>query len=222
MRRYHDQGLRLPAVIIVPGCVFLAVLAPYITSTFFFSNSLDQTRAIAVVLSVIAWMAIPMSWTYLNDRVFYAHEMTWMSFRLQCVTTGVATIGAVVALQVEPARTAMVLGAGQVLAFVVSAAVGFWVLRRMIGNLGLRSTARTYVLLLLPAIVTAVGLLLAIGRLFPDLGETRGASGLLAGGLVLGAAGAIQLGVTWGVASLLGVREISTALQPVTRRLRRR
>ena len=111
VRRYHDQGLRLPAVIIVPGCVFLAVLAPYITSTFFFSNSLDQTRAIAVVLSVIAWMAIPMSWTYLNDRVFYAHEMTWMSFRLQCVTTGVATIGAVVALQVEPARTAMVLGA---------------------------------------------------------------------------------------------------------------
>jgi putative peptidoglycan lipid II flippase len=222
VRRYHDQGLRLPAVIIVPGCVFLAVLAPYITSTFFFSNSLDQTRAIAVVLSVIAWMAIPMSWTYLNDRVFYAHEMTWMSFRLQCVTTGVATIGAVVALQVEPARTAMVLGAGQVLAFVVSAAVGFWVLRRMIGNLGLRSTARTYVLLLLPAIVTAVGLLLAIGRLFPDLGETRGASGLLVGGLVLGAAGAIQLGVTWGVASLLGVREISTALQPVTRRLRRR
>ena len=74
----------------------------------------------------------------------------------------------------------------------------------------------------IPAIVTAVGLLLAIGRLFPDLGETRGASGLLAGGLVLGAAGAIQLGVTWGVASLLGVREISTALQPVTRRLRRR
>ena len=104
----------------------------------------------------------------------------------------------------------------------MSAAVGFWVLRRMIGNLGLRATARTYALLLLPAIVTAVGLLLAIGLLFPDLGETRGAAGLLAGGLVLGAAGAIQLGVTWGVASLFGVREISTALQPVTRRLRRR
>jgi putative peptidoglycan lipid II flippase len=221
VRRYHDQGLRLPAVIIVPGVAFLAVLAPTVASTFFFSNTLDQTRAIAVVLAVIAWMAIPMSWTYLNDRVFYAHEMTWMSFRLQCVTTGVATLGALLALQVDPAMTAMVLGAGQVLAFVVSAAVGFWVLRRMLGHLGLRSTARTYLSLLIPAIVTAVGLAFAIRHLFPDLGETRGAAGLIAGGLVLAAAGAIQLGVTWGVASLLGVREISTALQPVTRRLRR-
>ena len=222
VRRYHDQGMRLPAVIIVPGVAFMAVLAPYIASTFFFNNALEETRAIAVVLSVIAWMVIPMSWTYLNDRVFYAHEMTWMSFRLQCVTTGVATVGAVVALQLDPAITAMALGAGQVLAFVVSAAVGFWVLRRQLGPLGLRTTARIQLSLLVPAVVTAVGLLFAIGQLFPDLRETRGVAGLLAGGLVLAAAGAIQLGVTWGVASLLGVREISTALQPVTRRLRRR
>lgn len=222
VRRYHDQGMRLPGVIIVPAIAFIAILAPYLASTFFFTNSLEETRAVAVVLSVMAWLVIPMSWTYLNDRVFYAHEMTWMSFRLQCVTTSLATLGALVARQLDPAFTAMALSAGQVLAFTVSASVGFWVLRRMIGNLGLLSTARTYVLLLVPAILTAVGLLLAIGWLFPDLGEQRGAAGLLAGGLVLGAAGTIQLGVTWGVASLLGVREISTALQPVTRRLRRR
>ncbi|HSF97592.1 MAG TPA: lipid II flippase MurJ [Ornithinibacter sp.] len=222
VRRYHDQGMRLPAVIIVPGIAFMAVLAPYIAGTFFFNNSLEETRAIAVVLAVLAWMVIPMSWTYLNDRVFYAHEMTWMSFRLQCVTTGVATVGAVVALQLDPAATAMALGAGQVLAFFVAAAVGFWVLRRKLGPLGLRTTARVYLSLLVPAIAIAVALRVVIGELFPDLGETRGVAGLMAGGLVLAAAGAVQLGVTWGVASLLGVREISTALQPVTRRLRRR
>ncbi len=222
VRRYHDQGMRLPAVIIVPGIAFLSVLAPYIASTFFFNNTLEETSAIAVVLAVIAWMAIPMSWTYLNDRVFYAHQMTWMSFRLQCVTTGIATVGAVVALQLDPAITAMALGAGQVLAFCVSAAVGFWVLRRQLGPLGLRTTARVYLSLVVPALVTAVALSIAIGQLFPDLGETRGVAGLVAGGLVLAGAGIIQLGVTWGVASLLGVREISTALQPVTRRLRRR
>ena len=40
--------------------------------------------------------------------------------------------------------------------------------------------------------------------------------------LVLAAAGVVQLAVTWGVATALGVREVSTALEPVTRRLRRR
>ena len=95
--RYHHQGMRLPSVILVPGVVFVGVLAPYVAATLFFKNSLDQTRAIAVVLSGLIWLAIPMAWTYLNDRVFYAHQMTWMTFRLQCVSTGLSTVGALFA-----------------------------------------------------------------------------------------------------------------------------
>ena len=45
------------------------------------------------MLTGLIWMVIPMAWTYLNDRVFYAHQMTWMTFRLQCVTTGLSTVG---------------------------------------------------------------------------------------------------------------------------------
>jgi hypothetical protein len=45
--------------------------------------------------------------------------------------------------------------------------------------------------------------------------------GLVGGALVLAVAGAVQLGVTWGVAHALGVREIGAALEPLTRRLRR-
>ena len=95
-------------------------------------------------------------------------------------------------------------------------------LRRQHGHLGLRSTAAMYLKLAVPAVLTALALYWAIHTFLPDLGETRGVRGFIAGGLVLGVAGVIELTVTWGVAHALGVREISAALEPFTRRLRRR
>jgi putative peptidoglycan lipid II flippase len=219
--RYHHQGLRLPSVILVPGVVFVGVLAPYVASTLFFKNPLEETKAIAVVLSGLIWLVIPMAWTYLNDRVFYAHQMTWMTFRLQCVSTGLSTVGALVAATMVPSLTAFTLSLGQSLAYVVTASIGFLVLRRQHGHLGLRGTALVYVKLAVPAVVTALLLSWAIHTLLPDLGETRGVRGLVEGGLVLAVAGAVQLSVTWGVAHVLGVREIGAALEPLTRRVRR-
>ena len=104
----------------------------------FFKNSLEETRSIALVLTGLIWLVIPMAWTYLNDRVFYAHQMTWMTFRLQCVTTSLSTVGALVAPTLDPDLTAFTLSLGQALAYVVSAGVGFSVLRRRHGHLGLR------------------------------------------------------------------------------------
>ena len=218
---YHSQGLRLPSVVLVPGVVLIGVLAPQVAATFFFTNSLEQTRAIALVLQGLVWMVLPMAWTYLNDRVFYAHQMTWMSFRIQCVTTGLSSLGALVASRLDPSVTAFALSLGQSCSVVVSAAVGFWVLRRMHGRLGLRSVAATYLKLLVPAVVTALALAWAIGALLPSFGQLRGVGGLLTGGLVLGVAAVVQLAVTWGVARALGVREVGEALAPLTRRLRR-
>ena len=79
-----------------------------------------------------------------------------------------------------------------------------------------------YLKLAVPALLTALALSWAIHTFLPDLGETRGVRGFVIGAIVLGVAGVIQLGVTWGVAHALGVREIGAALEPVTRRLRRR
>jgi putative peptidoglycan lipid II flippase len=220
--RYHHQGLRMPSVLLVPGVVLAGVLAPYVASTFFFKNSLQETRAIALVLSGLIWMVIPLAWTYLNDRVFYAHQMTWMTFRLQCVTTGVSTVGALIAATLVPSITAFALSLGQSLAYVVGAAVGFFVLQRRHGHLGLRGTGAVYLKLGVPAVATALALSWAIHSFLPDLGETRGVRGLVAGSIVLAVAGVIQLSVTWGVAHALGVREIGAALEPFTRRLRRR
>jgi putative peptidoglycan lipid II flippase len=205
----------------VPAVILVGVLAPYVAATLFFKNSLQETRAIAVVLTGLIWLVIPMAWTYLNDRVFYAHQMTWMTFRLQCVTTTLSTVAALVAATLDPSLTAFALSLGQALAYVVGAGVGFWVLRRHHGNLGLRTTGLIYLKLAVPALVTALALSWAIHTLLPDLGETRGVRGLLGGAVVLGVAGVIQLTVTWVVAHALGVREIGAALEPFTRRLRR-
>ena len=103
-----------------------------------------------------------MAWTYLNDRVFYAHQMTAMSFRIQCVTSGLATIGALVAATLNPTITAFALCLGQSCAYLASATVGFWVLQRLHGHLELRSFASMYLKLLAPAVGTALLLLWSI------------------------------------------------------------
>ncbi len=126
------------------------------------------------MLAGLIWLVIPMAWTYLNDRVFYAHQMTWMTFRLQCVSTGLSTVGALVAATMVPSLTAFTLSIGQALAYVVTASVGFWVLRRQHGHLGLRGTGLVYLKLAVPAVATALALSWLIRTLLPDLGETRG------------------------------------------------
>ena len=83
------------------------------------------------------------------------------------------------------------LSIGQALAYVVTASVGFTVLRRQHGPLGLRGTAGMYVKLAVPAVLTALALSWAIRTLLPDLGEVRGVRGLLEGGTVLAVAGLI-------------------------------
>ena len=219
--RYHHQGLRLPSVLLVPAVILVGVLAPYVAATLFFKNSLAETRAIAVVLTGLIWLVIPMAWTYLNDRVFYAHQMTWMTFRLQCVTTSLSTVGALVAATLDPSLTAFALSLGQALAYVVGAGVGFYVLRRQHGNLGLRATGRIYLKLAVPAAAHRPGPVLGDPHLPARPRRDARGAGLVIGGLVLGVAGVIQLTVTWGVAHALGVREIGAALEPFTRRLRR-
>jgi len=122
---------------------------------------------------------------------------------------------------VPPGRTAFVVGLGQSFAYVVGSAIGFAVLRHQHGPLGLRSTGLLYLKLAVPSAATAALLALVVNALAPDLGEVRGVLALVQGGLVLAAVGTVELAVVWGVARLLGVREVSVLLDPVTRRLQR-
>ena len=218
--RYHRQGLRLPAVILLPTVALVLATVPVVTATFFFDNSLDQTRAVAAVLVGLFGGVVPLGWLYLNDRVFYAQQQTFWSFRTQCVVTGVSTTVALVAATLPPTRTATVLAVGQSLAYVCGALVGFVVLQRQHGHLGLRGAAGVYLRVGVPAVLSAAVLGVVVHALFPYAVADRGWSALLGGGVLLGVAGLVQLAVTWTAAHLLGVEEVGQVLDPVVRRLR--
>ncbi|MBD3783195.1 MAG: hypothetical protein IE926_09610 [Micrococcales bacterium] len=218
--RYHDQGMRMPSVILVPGVAFLVAFAPLVASTLFFTNTVEQTAQVALVLYGIVWLVIPMGWGFLNDRVLYAQTQTYLTFRIQCVVTSTAALVALLAATLDPRATAFTVGLGQALAYLVGSSIGFVVLRRQHGPLGLRSIASTYLRLALPAAVVAVVLAFAVRLLLPGLGADRGLSALLQGAVVLGVAGVVQLAVTWSGAHLLGVREVGDLVGPVGRRVR--
>ncbi|MGL5851413.1 MAG: lipid II flippase MurJ, partial [Phycicoccus sp.] len=220
--RLRDQGLRMPAVLLVPAVALVLALAPVLTATLLFDNSLRSTDAVAAVLLGLVAGVIPLGWVYINDRTFYAKQQTWWSFRTQCVVTGTATAGAFVAATLDPRYTTVVLAIGQTLAYLVGAVFGFVVLRHQHGSLGLRAASGMLTRLVVPAAATAVLLGLAVRTLLPDLGANRGVPALLEGVLVLAVAGLVQLAATWGAAHLLGVREVARAVEPLLHRLRHR
>lgn len=217
--RLRERGLRMPAVLLVPGVALVLALAPLITATMFFDNPLSGTDAIAAVLLALVGGVIPLGWVYVNDRTFYAKQQTWWSFRTQCVVTGTATVGALFAATLDARHTTVALALGQTTAYVVGAVFGSAVLRRQHGPLGLRGAVGVFVRLAVPAALTAAAIGWAVRALFPDLGVERGLGALVQGALVLAGAGAVQLAVTWGVAAGLGVAEVGRALDPVLRRL---
>ncbi len=218
--RYHHQGMRTPSVLLVPGVALALAFAPLVASTIFFGNTLAQTAAVTTVLYGVLWLVIPMGWGFLNDRVLYAQTQTYLTFRIQAVVTSTATLVTLLAATVDPGRTAFVVGLGQALAYLVGSSIGFLVLRHQHGPLGLRATALIYLKLAVPSAASALLLALAVRGLLPDVAQTRGVPGLLAGGAVLGAAGVVHLLVVWAVAHLLGVQEVGRLLDPVARRVR--
>ena len=218
--RYHHQGMRMPSVLLVPGVALALAFAPLVASTIFFGNTLAQTAAVTTVLYGVLWLVIPMGWGFLNDRVLYAQTQTYLTFRIQAVVTSTATLVTLLAATVDPGRTAFVVGLGQATAYLVGSTIGFAVLRRQHGPLGLRSTGLIYLKLAVPSAASALLLALAVRGLLPDVAQIRGVPGLLAGGAVLAAAGVVHLLVVWGVAHLLGVTEVGRLLDPVTRRVR--
>lgn len=218
--RHHEQGLRIPAALLLPVVALVLATVPLVTATFFFDNPLTDTEAIAAVLVGLFGGIIPLGWVYLNDRVFYAQQQTFWSFRTQALVTGTSITVALGAAQLSPEWTGTVLAFGQTFAYVLGAILGWAVLRRQHGRIGLRGAASVYLRIGVPAVVTAVALGLSIRALFPDFGVDRGVGAFVDGAVILGVAGVIQVVVTWSVAHLLGVHEIARLLDPVTRRVR--
>jgi putative peptidoglycan lipid II flippase len=210
------RGLRMPAVLLVPGTVAAVLLARQVAYVVFFSNSEAQTDAIAQVIVAMIIGIVPFGWLYLIQRVYYAYEDAKTPFSLQLVVTAVATAVNLLAFLGDPARAGIVVGLGQTLSNLAAAMVGFVLLRRRFGLLRLRSTIRVYVRLVLASLVAAAAtwpVLAALGAVLPD--GRAGALGELAVG------GGLFMVLALGLAYAMRVPEVGQLLEPVLRRARR-
>jgi putative peptidoglycan lipid II flippase len=211
------RGLRMPAVLLVPGTVAAVLLGTAAARLVFFRNTDPQAHAIAAVMIAMMLGLLPFGWLYLIQRVYYAYEDARTPFFLQLVVTGVATAVNITAFFVDPARAGVLVGIGQTASNLVAAALGFWLLRRRFGLLRLRTTTRLYVRLVAASVAGALvawPVIATVGRL--------GLGRFVEAPLQLAVGGSVFLAVVLGLAHLMRVQEVDQLLDPVLRRLRRR
>ena len=133
------------------------------------------------------------------------------------LVTAIATVVNVTAGFVNPGFTAVLVGIGQTVSNLAAAVLGFVLLRRRLGPLHLRSTARMYLRMTLASLLAgavAWGLVMVVG--------TGAKDSLLARATTLALAAAVFLLLVLGVAHVLQVREVAELISPLLRRLRRR
>jgi putative peptidoglycan lipid II flippase len=211
------RGLRMPAVLLVPGMVAAVLFGEPIVRILFFGNPAAETRAVAQVMIAMMIGILPFGWLYLVQRVYYAYEDARTPFLLQLVVTFVATAVNLYAFTVDPRQAGIVVGIGQTLSNLVAALVGFVLLRRRLGNLDLHSTVRLYARLAVASLVAGL-VAWPLDRLLASrLPDTH-----LAALLEVVVGGGVFLTLALVLSHLLRVEEVGQLLDPVLRRLRRR
>lgn len=154
-----SQGVRLAGVATVPAAAIFVALGPEIGGTLFGvgRNGVASGLYMGAVLSAFALGLVPFSAHHLVLRGFYAQEDTRTPFLFACVIAATNALLAWVAFRTAPVQGKTVAIAG---AYAVSAAVGFVVsasvLRSRLGGIDGRRVLRTYVRLVLAAIIGAV------------------------------------------------------------------
>jgi putative peptidoglycan lipid II flippase len=211
------RGLRMPAVLLVPGTVAAVLLGNAAVHLAYFGNTEAQTHAIAQVMIAMMLGLVPFGWLYLIQRVYYAYEDAKTPFYLQLVVTVVATVVNLYAFTVDPTRAGIWVGIGQTVSNLAAALVGFLLLRRRLGLLRLRSTVRLYVRLAVASLTAGLVCWPLVAWLDSTLSSSRLSSAVE---LVVG--GGVFLAIVLVVAHLMKVEEVGQLLDPVVRRARRR
>ena len=212
-------GTRLSAVILVPTAAAYIVLGqPLAVTLFRWGNvHIEDARAIGSVIVVTGVALVPYAISQLQVFAFYALSDTRTPALVNIPVVGLRLAIDVVLYLVLPA-TAVVAGLmwGSTVSFVLGLGLGYWLLRRRIGPLGLAGVGGTLLRLSVAATVAALpaaGVAWLLGQLLGT--EKLGSlAQLTVGGLVL-----ITGYVT--AAVLLGVPEIREVGHMLTGRLRR-
>ncbi len=214
-----SMGTRLTAVVLVPAMVGYLVLGRPLAVTLFEWGNYHHDEAVATgwVIAVAGLGLIPFAVSQLQLFAFYAMPDTKTPALINLPVVAVR-IGVDLLLYVLLPATAVAAGlmAGNAVSFLVAAALGYLLLRRRIGRLGLGRVLATLTRLSLAGVIAAVPTIATVVVLTVVFGDDKVASVVQ---LVLG--GAVLIAAYFAAATWLRVPEVSDLLGMVRSRIRR-
>jgi len=196
-------GTRLSAVILIPASAAYVVLGPALGVTLFaYRNyTVEQGTQTGWVIAAAGLGLVPFAVSQLQLFAFYAMPDTRTPALLNLPVVAVRILVDLLLLVAWPylwLDSGLMIG--NAVSFVFAVVIGYWLLRRRIGALGLRGVLTTLGRLGLAAVVAAVpaGLIALILRHYLGNGHLGSIVALVVGSLVLGTvylAGAVALRV---------------------------
>jgi len=217
LRADASYGLRTIGVFTLFATAVLAVLAVPIVRVVLPSALPEEAGSLAPVIVALSAGLVGLGAWSLWQRVFYAYEDAKGLFWIQVTMAGVVATGSLLGAVLLPVGWWTATAAGSIAAsYLVGAAWGGVQVRRRLGGSGAR-TIQTHV----RAGVAALGAVVVgwpLSRLFGDPSRLGWTDAVLTCALV----GLVMIGVYVALLRLLRVEELTTLVEPLTRRLRRR
>jgi putative peptidoglycan lipid II flippase len=212
-------GTRLTAVVLVPATAAYVVLGRPLAVTLFQFGHYKHDAAVATgwVIAVAGLGLVPFAISQLQLFAFYAMPDTKTPALVNIPVVVLRIVVDLLLFVMLPAGwVAAGLMGGNAISFVLAAVLGYWLLRRRIGRLGLTEIARTMGRLTIAALVACVPTVLLVVGLTAVWNDGKIASLVqLIGG------GAVLIGVYVAVALVLKVREVQDLAGMVRARLGR-
>jgi len=223
--RYRDVaaqlslGTRLSAVILIPATAVYVLLGRQLGVALFEFRSYGHADSVATgwVIAAAGIGLVPFAISQLQIFAFYALPDTKTPALLNLPVAALRVLlDVVLYLTLAAGAVAAGLMIGNAVSFLASCAIGYWLLRRRLGLLGMKEVAKTLARLTLAVLIAAVPTFLVTLLLTHALGLGKFASVLE---LVVGAG--MLVVVYLAAAVSLRVREVSDVWAMVRRRLNR-
>lgn len=182
-------GTRLSAVILIPATAAYLVLGrPLGVSLFGYGHyGISDAAKTGWVIAVAGLGLVPFAISQLQLGAFYAMPDTRTPTLINLPVVALRIVLQTFALALPLTGAAAMLMAGNAVSYVFGAALGYWLLRRRIGRLGLRRVATTLIRLAVAAALASVPTVLVVAGLDTFLSDDwlGNAVRLVAGGIVL-------------------------------------
>ncbi|WP_408608299.1 murein biosynthesis integral membrane protein MurJ [Corynebacterium renale] len=204
------MATKLTFIALIPIVIFMTAYGPQLATALFEYGAFNPEDAytLGLTVSFAAFTLIPYALVLLHLRVFYAREEAWIpTFIIAGITITKVVLSAAAPLVASSTKNVVILlGAANGFGFVAGAVIGVFLLKRKLGNLGMRQVLRTSMWAAAAAIVGVAASTLThwlLGLVFPvdELGS-------IATIVLLGVLGVIFLIVTGIVLSFSRLPEV--------------